>query len=243
MKEPLALRIQQELLQTLREYSKNQGVDVTTLVEDYTRSLVDDNNCVNAVYVLELENGKWYVGQTSNLEQRMTQHFSGNGAQWTKLHKPVSIKETRLLLPSESPIAEERNVTKQYMEEYGFNNVRGSVWCKLEYETEPDWQESQLESVPRQSVSGKTCAVHFRCSEELANKLKAEASLLGITLSALIISKLTDVPASPVVNRISQIEMQLQQILQIVDSLYSHIDDTVISVNKHTSRQIDSLKR
>lgn len=61
MKEPLALRIQQELLQTLREYSKNQGVDVTTLVEDYTRSLVDDNNCLNAVYVLELENNKWYI--------------------------------------------------------------------------------------------------------------------------------------------------------------------------------------
>ena len=41
-----------------------------------------------AVYVLELEGGNYYVGMSHNLSQRLAQHFSGNGAKWTKLHKP-----------------------------------------------------------------------------------------------------------------------------------------------------------
>jgi predicted GIY-YIG superfamily endonuclease len=39
-------------------------------------------------YVLKLEEDKWYVGLTTNLNQRLTQHFTGDGAKWTQLFKP-----------------------------------------------------------------------------------------------------------------------------------------------------------
>ena len=38
------------------------------------------------VYVLELENKKWYVGITNNINIRLAQHWT------TKLHKPVRIE-------------------------------------------------------------------------------------------------------------------------------------------------------
>ena len=45
----------------------------------------------NWVYVLVLENGKYYVGSTSNLAQRVHQHLSGNGSRATKRSKPQAI--------------------------------------------------------------------------------------------------------------------------------------------------------
>lgn len=41
------------------------------------------------IYILELENGNYYVGKTDGLEKRLEQHFSGQGSEWTKLHKPI----------------------------------------------------------------------------------------------------------------------------------------------------------
>lgn len=120
------------------------------------------------------------INGTSNLEQRMTQHFSGNGAQWTKLHKPISIKETRLLLPDENPLVEERIVTKQYMEEYGFDNVRGSVWCKVEYEIEPDWNKLKLHK------PGNKRALNLNIEEELFDKLTQYRKLKGVTATSVI---------------------------------------------------------
>jgi very-short-patch-repair endonuclease/predicted GIY-YIG superfamily endonuclease len=43
------------------------------------------------VYVLECDNGSYYIGQTENLEKRWQEHISGRGANWTKSHKPVRI--------------------------------------------------------------------------------------------------------------------------------------------------------
>lgn len=36
------------------------------------------------IYVLKLENDKYYVGKTNNPDLRITNHFDANGSQWTK---------------------------------------------------------------------------------------------------------------------------------------------------------------
>jgi len=48
------------------------------------------------IYALELESCKFYVGKTHKSEGsvfRFTQHKLGNGAEWTKKYKPISIIE------------------------------------------------------------------------------------------------------------------------------------------------------
>ena len=43
------------------------------------------------VYILRCSDGSYYVGSTVNLEVRLRQHQSGEGAEYTKRRRPVSL--------------------------------------------------------------------------------------------------------------------------------------------------------
>jgi predicted GIY-YIG superfamily endonuclease len=45
------------------------------------------------VYVLKLEDDRYYVGRTSNFMQRMNEHFRSGGSEYTKKYKPIKIVE------------------------------------------------------------------------------------------------------------------------------------------------------
>lgn len=80
------------------------------------------------VYVLELENGKWYVGFTESVEDRVKSHKRGNAADWTELHTPIRIDE---LIPDGSKEIEKEK-TIELMIKYGFENVRGGPWAAVD---------------------------------------------------------------------------------------------------------------
>lgn len=81
------------------------------------------------LYVLKLEDEKWYVGITTQpVEKRFLQHKRGfAAARWTKMHPPLSIYDTEDLGVCDIERAQkyEGRVTRKYMEEYGDDNVRG----------------------------------------------------------------------------------------------------------------------
>jgi hypothetical protein len=85
------------------------------------------------VYVLELEDKRYYVGRTSNFIQRMNEHFTENGALYTKKYKPIKIKE----VVEEKTCYDERDKTLEYMETYGWENVRGYAWCRETLKQKP----------------------------------------------------------------------------------------------------------
>ena len=43
------------------------------------------------MYILECSDGSFYVGSTWNLENRISQHNTGNGANYTKRRRPVKL--------------------------------------------------------------------------------------------------------------------------------------------------------
>ena len=46
-----------------------------------------DKDCLTVpvvTYVLKLEEGKYYVGKSWNLNNRLGQYFTGRGSKWTK---------------------------------------------------------------------------------------------------------------------------------------------------------------
>jgi putative endonuclease len=43
------------------------------------------------MYILECRDGSYYVGSTWNLEKRLGEHNSGQGAEYTKRRLPVSL--------------------------------------------------------------------------------------------------------------------------------------------------------
>ena len=82
----------------------------------------------NYIYVLKLNEDRYYVGRTSNILRRMEEHFTNNGAVYTKAYKPIKVIEVE----EEKSRDDERIKTLQIMEKYGWEKVRGACWCCLE---------------------------------------------------------------------------------------------------------------
>ena len=75
-------------------------------------------------YVIECEDGSLYVGQTSNLINRWEQHITGQGAAWTKRHKPVRIIHHEIFPSREEAVKREKELKTGY----------GRKWIKREIE-------------------------------------------------------------------------------------------------------------
>lgn len=43
------------------------------------------------VYILLCKDGSYYTGQAKNVEHRVEQHKKGQGARYTRMHKPAKI--------------------------------------------------------------------------------------------------------------------------------------------------------
>lgn len=86
------------------------------------------------LYVLALENDRFYAGLTSNLGRRIRQHFSGAGAEWTKRHRPLRVMHSINTGTQNGQQAEamEDEVVVALMVEYGIDNVRGGHFSQTE---------------------------------------------------------------------------------------------------------------
>lgn len=79
------------------------------------------------IYTLQLENGCFYVGKTINFANRLNQHLTGKGAEWTKFHRVIEvIDQIEFKLNSSKDEDKWENfVTIKLMKEKGWMNVRG----------------------------------------------------------------------------------------------------------------------
>ena len=88
------------------------------------------------VYVLPLEQSRFYVGQTKerNFEERMKQHRDGRGAAFTSRFRPIIGQAWIDSHHSDEQTAcfTEMTTTLQLMEKYGIRFVRGAQWCAVE---------------------------------------------------------------------------------------------------------------
>ncbi len=123
-----------------------------------------------SIYVLKLENNKFYVGKTTNPLIRLEEHFNNNGSVWTKIYKPVNIIE---IIPNCDEYDEDKYTIK-YMKQYGIDNVRGGSFCQVELD------EESVNTINRM-INGSTdkcykCGSneHFANSCKMSTKLKCE---------------------------------------------------------------------
>ena len=79
------------------------------------------------IYVLKLEDRKFYVGRTDkNAIARFNEHKAGKGSAWTRKYKPIELEYAK-----NGDKFDEDKLTKQYMEKYGIENVRGGTYCQI----------------------------------------------------------------------------------------------------------------
>jgi predicted GIY-YIG superfamily endonuclease len=79
------------------------------------------------IYILELQEGKYYVGKTIDITRRIEEHISGKGSEWTKKYPFIRL----LHAETTNDIFDEDKTTKKLMLEKGIQNVRGGTYCKL----------------------------------------------------------------------------------------------------------------
>ena len=80
------------------------------------------------IYVLKLESVKYYIGKSNDIHKRFQQHLNGIGSSWTKKYKPLKIEQ---IINNTSPFDEDK-ITKELMNKYGIDNVRGGSYCNIE---------------------------------------------------------------------------------------------------------------
>jgi len=79
------------------------------------------------IYVLHLEQEKYYIGKTENPNFRIEQHIQSGGAVWTKKYNPISVIK---IIPDCDDYDEDK-YTRKYMDNYGIDNVRGGSFCEI----------------------------------------------------------------------------------------------------------------
>ena len=85
------------------------------------------------IYVLLLDNNKYYVGSTNNIVKRFNDHMSDSySAAFVSLFKPIGIIKLELC----TSIHHEDNLTKEFMMLHGIDNVRGGTYSQIELDHE-----------------------------------------------------------------------------------------------------------
>jgi cellular nucleic acid-binding protein len=79
------------------------------------------------IYILKLQNNKYYVGKTTNPNFRLESHFNSNGSEWTKKYKPIKVLE---LIPNCDDYDEDK-YTRIYMDRFGIESTRGGSFVKI----------------------------------------------------------------------------------------------------------------
>ena len=102
------------------------------------------------VYVLQLEQNKYYVGESIYPEKRINDHFSGKGSAWTRLYKPIKILEP---FTKKQDNFWELSETIQRMGYHGADNVRGSLFTKT----------SELTQYEKVMAAQLYCELHNLC--------------------------------------------------------------------------------
>jgi hypothetical protein len=73
------------------------------------------------IYIIRLEQNKYYIGEAINLEKRLNEHAEGKISSYTLKYKPINIKK---IIPDSNPKHLDKYIVK-YMSKYGMNSVRG----------------------------------------------------------------------------------------------------------------------
>jgi hypothetical protein len=82
------------------------------------------------IYILSLQQGKYYVGKTQpeGVHSRVHAHVEGRGAAWTRKYPVIRL----LKVVKDCSAWDEDKETLRMMSEHGWQNVRGGRYCQME---------------------------------------------------------------------------------------------------------------
>ncbi len=126
------------------------------------------NNMENwNIYILELTNGKYYIGKTKKPTNRLNEHFSMNGSAWTKKYQPIKLVQ----FIENCNSFDEDKYTLQYMNVYGIDNVRGGSYTQINLDN------FTLEHIQKQLISANDLCFKCGMSNHFAKDCKVSPDI------------------------------------------------------------------
>jgi len=136
------------------------------------------------MYILLCEDGSYYTGSTINLERRMRQHFTGNGANHTKKHHPIKL----LYYEEYDNIAEAFYREKQVQR---WSRVKKEALINEQYELLPELSKNYTQYGPLYERLDVNAVASTSSATALASSATALASSATVTTSSTITKKPT----------------------------------------------------
>ena len=126
------LRIEQEKIRA----SVNRLLDTeTNRIRDFVKACEVDFGKVSRylygpsnhrlVYVLELEDLKFYIGSAKHLGKNLANQFIGKGIDWTRQFKPIRVRELHVVPDNENYLDLKERRRIEYKAQFGRDNVKG----------------------------------------------------------------------------------------------------------------------
>ena len=100
------------------------------------QKMASRGNCY--VYVLELSDGRFAVGHTECLSQRIASHWRGCGSAWTKKFPPVRVLDI-IRTTLDNALGLEEAKTMELKLTYGWSSTRGGTWNSPNDHAPPSW--------------------------------------------------------------------------------------------------------
>jgi len=114
---------------------------------------IDTRQTPCTIYCIRLRGGYFYVGRTTNLERRLTEHETTPTAAWIKLHPMLHLEQKW----ENCDIWDEDKIVKRLMHQYGIDHVRGGSY------SQPNLNPEQLTALKREII-GATDAC-YKCGK------------------------------------------------------------------------------
>lgn len=138
---------------------------------------------MTTIYILECQDNKYYIGRTNNIDDRLSEHFTHKGSEWTKKYPPIRLIEEI----NDSDNFEEDKQTKMYMANYGIDNVRGGTYSMLEL---TDNMKTILElEINEAKDNCLRCGRNTHYMKSCKNKTHIDGTILEIKYPNRIINK------------------------------------------------------
>ena len=125
-----------------RSYPSKPALDISQMVSASSRRIPGTPAGKEGIYILELAQGRVYVGHSGDVRRRIQQHMVGQGAAFTKAFPPTGVLLPRLGCVTGSPEAAERDETLRYMFLRDIHLVRGWRYVQVQL-SEKDQQDAE----------------------------------------------------------------------------------------------------
>jgi len=113
-------------------FPSRPALDISQAISTASRRVPGVPAGKEGIYILELAQGRVYVGHSGDVRRRIQQHMAGQGAAFTKAFPPTGVLLPRLGCVTGSPEAAERDETLRYMFLRDIQLVRGWRYVQVQ---------------------------------------------------------------------------------------------------------------